>query len=284
MKKILFVFIVSLLYCGNVFSQIPAKELHVTYIGNEGFMFESSSHKIIIDGLYNDGYGLFAVPAKNTIEKIQAMEPPFDKIDLLMLTHYHKDHCDPELINQYLSAHKDISFVTNHPAVTFINGNIFDFIMLKKQFRELTPERNKCISEIINGILIKAYGTKHLSYFKDSIDVEEYMYNASYLINMDGISVFHSGDILMEDLKNYIDKNGKWADKIDIAFLYFDMLRENADLDYIINTLNPKQIVLMHVPPVYNDKVAAMVNEYRDKFPGIMFFKDSMEQKIFKFN
>jgi L-ascorbate metabolism protein UlaG (beta-lactamase superfamily) len=277
--------ILILVFNGNsVFPQASPKEFQVTYIGNEGFLLQSATNKILIDAVFSDGYGLFAAPSKEVIKNIIGMESPFDKINMLMLTHYHKDHCDPELMNEYLSMHRDIPFVTTKPSIVYINGNIFNFILLKKQFYEFTPELNECISTIVNNIPVKVYGLKHLSFYQDGIDMEENMYNVSFLVTMDGINIFHSGDIETNSLKNYIEKNGLWADTIDVAFLYFDLFQNGIpDLDYIVNTLNPRYIFLMHIPPSSNETWEAKTSELKTKFPNIIFMKDSMESRSISF-
>ena len=141
------------------------------------------------------GMAYFMSLLKRITREIIDMVAPFDYINLLFLTHYHKDHCDPLLISEYLSKHKNIPFVTNHPSLVFIDGSCFGFVLLKKEFYDLTPEINQTLSKSINDVPVKAFGLKHLSFYKDGIDMEENMYNESFLFEIDGIKIFHSGDI-----------------------------------------------------------------------------------------
>lgn len=260
-----------------IFSQVAQNDLKVTYIANEGFLLETASNKILIDALFSEGYGAFQVPSKELTELIIAAETPFDSINLYLLTHYHKDHCDPELINKYLSKHKKVRFVTSKPSIVFIDGNCFGFIAKKKQFLMKTPELNQSISVDIDNIFVKACGMKHLSMYKNDIDLEELMFNVAYFFEVDGIRVFHSGDIEMNDYQNYLAENNK-IDPVDIAFLYYNMLKNgNSDLEFIRKTLKPKHIVLMHVPLKKVDEIAEKTKELKNVFPNIYFFRNSME-------
>ena len=60
-------FLFLILSSGTIFSQ---KDLQVTYLANEGFLLRTSSHKVLIDALFKDGYGAFAVPPKETLQQI----------------------------------------------------------------------------------------------------------------------------------------------------------------------------------------------------------------------
>jgi L-ascorbate metabolism protein UlaG (beta-lactamase superfamily) len=152
---------------------------------------------------------------------------------------------------------------------------------LKKQFRELTPEINQSDSTSVAGIPIKAFALKHLSFYRDSVDLEEYMYNACYLIGMDGIRVFHSGDIKRNALESYLAENKRWTDSIDVAFLYFELFDSGkTDLDYVVKTLNPRYIVVMHVPPRMMDEWTEKIAELRRYFPNILLFRNSLDSQV----
>jgi L-ascorbate metabolism protein UlaG (beta-lactamase superfamily) len=184
------------------------------------------------------------------------------------------------LINEYLSKHKNIPFVTSRPTIIFIDGTCFGFNLLKKQYYEITPEINQSISRTINNIPVKVFGLKHLSFYKDSIDVEENMFNVSFFFEIDGIKIFHSGDIMKNALQDYLASNKKWIDTIDVAFLYYGLFDSGAsDLDYIMKTLNPKYIVLMHIPPNKIDEWTVKIEQLKTRFPNIMFFKNPMDSQ-----
>jgi len=122
------------------------------------------------------------------------------------------------------------------------------------------------------------YGLKHLSFYKDSIDLEETMFNVGYLIDMDGIKIFHSGDIERNAFEDYLSINKIITDSIDVAFLYYGLLKSGvSDLDYMIRILHPKNIVVMHIPPKMYDDWSLKIENYKKEFPNIMFFKNPME-------
>jgi hypothetical protein len=188
----------AFLNLNSMYSQLRPHELRIACVANEVFLLQSSNHKVLIDALFTDGSELFALPPNETIDNIMNAKVPFDIVDLFFLTHYHKDPCDPSLIVEYLKKNPDVRLVTNKPSLVFIDGNIFGFVMMKKQFYDITPELNQSISQTINSIPVKACGLKHLSFYQNGIDLEEYMYNAGYLFDMDGIK--------KENLQDFIER------------------------------------------------------------------------------
>lgn len=284
MKKILGLLWVLTFGSTIICAQVKTRDLQVMYIANEGFMLKSKQHKILIDALFSDGYGYFAHPTNEVTNSILHGTAPFDSIDLCFLTHYHKDHSDSKLMKEYLSKYPSVKLVTTRPALVFIDGEQFGFIKLKKQFCEITPEINKSIQQTINNIPVKVLGLKHMSFFQDGYDLEEYMTNVGFYINLDGVRVFHSGDTKMDNLKDYIAKNELWKDPVDIAFVYYELLSEGkTDLDYIRKIFNPKYVIVMHVPPSIYDEWANKVEQLKRTFPNIILFTDALKSQTLEF-
>lgn len=269
-------------FAEHLFAQTVDKNLHVTYIANEGFMLQTKNKKVLIDALFTNGYGAFPTPSQSTLQKIINADPPFDQVAAYLLTHYHGDHADSKLIRAYLTRHPEIKLITSLPSLVFIDGEEFGFVKLEKQFVEMTPKQNMSISQTINGIDVEAMGIKHLSFFQDGVDVEKYMFNLGYYLKLDGIGILHTGDASMETFKNYMEKNAHLKSPVDVAFVYFDMLKNGkADIDYLKKTINPKHIVIMHVWKGAYEEWSQKIEELKKYFPNLWFPKVEMETKTY---
>jgi L-ascorbate metabolism protein UlaG (beta-lactamase superfamily) len=267
-----------------MFPQSGSKELHITYIANEGFLLSTSNKKVIVDALFKEGYGFFLTPPKSLIDSIENAMPPFDNINLYLLTHHHADHCDPVLLTNFLAKRKNIPLVCSKPSLDFINSKVDISDSVKDQIVEETPPMNQSISTVVNGIPIKIFSLKHLSYYKNGVDIDSGMFNISFLFDMDDIKIFHSGDIMKNALQGYIEQNKKWTDSIDVAFLYFELLDSSeSDPDYVIKMLNPKYIVLMHIPPSFIEAWAKKIEQLKIKYPNIIFFVNPMDSQTISF-
>lgn len=253
----------------ELFAQGPQNKLQITYVANEGYLLQTPRHKLLIDAIFTESYGIFDVPGKDTIDAILNGRAPFDNVDMCLLTHYHKDHCEPLLIEKYLKKFPTMKLVTNKNALVFIDGDRFGFVTLKKQFCELTPEPNASCSQVVNGVQITAHGMKHLSYYRGDVDLEEYMFNVAYSIEADGLRIFHSGDTSIENMKKYFYRNQDADLHADVAFLYYEMLNSVDDLKYIISKLKPKKIIIMHVPLYLNAQWQQKKEELKTVFPEL---------------
>jgi L-ascorbate metabolism protein UlaG (beta-lactamase superfamily) len=267
-----------------IFPQSDVKKLNITYIANEGFLLSTPNKKVIIDALFKEGYGFFLTPPKTLEDSIINAIPPFNNINLFLLTHHHADHCDPGMITDFLDKQKNVPLVCSEPAWDFIQEKSPISARLKDQIVEVTPPMNRSISKVINGIPVKIFSLKHLSYYKNGVDLDSGMFNISFLFDMDGIKVFHSGDIMKNALQDYMVENKEWKDTIDVAFLYYEVLDSSkSDPDYVIKMLNPKYIVLMHIPPVFIAAWAKKIDQLKMNYPGIIFFVNPMDSRTLTF-
>jgi L-ascorbate metabolism protein UlaG (beta-lactamase superfamily) len=281
-KILAFSFIISSLCL--IFPQTKPKELRITYIANEGFLLSTANKKVLVDALFTDGYGFFKVPSKGITDSIVNAMPPFENIDLYLLTHYHNDHLDPKLLMNFLEKQKNVPLVCSGPSLNFIKGKSEIPAKLSQQIIEETPEMNQNLTKEINGIKLKIFSLKHLSFYKNGMDIDSGMHNLSFLFEMDGIKIFHSGDILKNALDGFINQNKKWTDSIDVAFLYFQLLDSGeSNPDFVIKMLNPKYIVLMHIPPSLVADWTKKIEQLKVKYPNIIFFVNTMDTQILSF-
>jgi L-ascorbate metabolism protein UlaG (beta-lactamase superfamily) len=273
--KYIFIILFSI---NTVYAQ--SESAKITYIANEGFLIETQNKKVLIDALFTNGYGAFPVPSENTVNKILNAAAPFDKIDAYLLTHYHKDHSDSKLIRSYLTKQLDVKLITSKPSLVFMDGEEFGFVKLKRQFVEMTPKEDRHLATTVKDIDVKALGLKHLAYFQDDIDIEEYMFNMGFYIKMDGVGILHTGDASMETFKKYMKKNKRWRDRVDVAFVYFNMLKEGEQaLEYLKKTINPKHIVIMHVWTGAQEEWTQKTEELRKYFPNLWFPVQEMDTR-----
>jgi L-ascorbate metabolism protein UlaG (beta-lactamase superfamily) len=87
---------------GNSGSQPPPDwVVEIMYVANEGVLLSTGGKRVLIDGLHREykTYPTLPEPYLGQIEKAQA---PFDKIDLILVSHAHRDHFDPESVGVHL--------------------------------------------------------------------------------------------------------------------------------------------------------------------------------------
>jgi L-ascorbate metabolism protein UlaG (beta-lactamase superfamily) len=113
-------------------------ELHVTALGNEGFLVEVGSSTVIVDGLYRGLRG-YVAPTEQQLRARERAEPPFDVMDLVLATHHHPDHFDAKVVASHLKSNPRAVIVTTPMAVELIRGNAEQFRSISKRVRAVFP-------------------------------------------------------------------------------------------------------------------------------------------------
>jgi len=170
----------------------------VTWIGQGGFIFETSGGKTLLV----DPYLSSSVEAENGLKRLQEViiEPEDIIADLVLCTHDHLDHLDPDSIIK-------ISESCN----TKFGGPSSVCVHLRKLglSRDRIIEINREEIKVIKGVSITATYAKHTG---DSV---------GYLFNFDDIKVYITGDTEYDSklmgVKRYKPNvmlaciNGKWG-------------------------------------------------------------------------
>jgi L-ascorbate metabolism protein UlaG (beta-lactamase superfamily) len=271
-------YFVSLLILASIslisFSQ--QKKADVTYIANCEFMVETGNKQIIIDGLFKPVFNDYVTPPDSITTKIIYGQKPFDNLHLLLITHNHKDHFSDSLVVKYLNYNSNnvliapslvTNAILNHP----------DYKKNKHQIVELNNANQGKNDTIIQGIRIQSFFLQH--------DNRPGVENAGYLIDMDGIKIFHTGDCTGADTMQFkvLQLQNK---NIDLAFLnFYGYWKNQKKRDFTKREINPKQIVLMHIPTKEIDFVTDSTRKINkiNNFIDISIFDKSMGEKTFVF-
>lgn len=263
------------------------QEIKVTYIANMGVLISSASKTVLIDGLFIDRNNTYLSTPKNIVAKINNLEPPFDSLDLILVTHRDGDHFSASMIADYLAINKSVKVVCNNNTSLALKENI-DPSIDSTRIVGITPGLFSTTDTLVNNIKIKVLRLRH-SNRDDQND------NLGFLIDMDGIKVFHQGDaggevkrsMVVKRVQEY-DSIGIEAMEIDVAILNRGSLwnSNSPGLQIIKEQMKPKHIILTHFSD--NDKqgewetVERTIKIHDSELPELTSFKWSMQEIIIK--
>jgi len=246
------------------------KKIDVTYIANCGFLIGINDNQVLIDALFKEGFGEYLVTPDSITKRIMNGQGLFSNVHLMLITHNHQDHFNDSMVVKYLN--HDIRNKLIAPR------SVIDMIKKYPDYIERTQliEANSMHKDSsLKKITIEAFQLQH--------DNRPEIENVGYLIEIDGVKVFHTGDYNCTNaiqLKNLHLE----SQSIDVALLnYYGFWHTEGIRNFTVHTLNPKNIVLMHIPPKEIDSVKASVNKISN-FIDITVFDKSMEEKTFNFN
>jgi L-ascorbate metabolism protein UlaG (beta-lactamase superfamily) len=264
-------FFVPLLLLINIslasFSQ--QKRTDVIYIANCGFLIQTNEKQFVIDALFKEGFQNYLVPPDTITTKIISSQEPFNKVHLMLITHNHADHFNDSMVVKYLNYNPNNILIAPSSVTTAIIKRS-DYKNNKNQIVEINKANQNRIDTIIQGIRIKSFLLQH----DNRPDIE----NVGYLIDMDGTKILHTGDCTGADtvqLKNLQLQNID----IDLAFLnFYGFWKSQKKRNFTKEIVNPKRIVLMHIPTKDLETVKQSINAINN-FIDITVFDKSMEKK-----
>jgi len=188
-------------------AQVKSGSLRIWWLGQEGFVFKSAKQIIYIDP-YLSTYAeriTRGKPNEHVRMNTAPMQPQdVNHADIVLCTHDHADHIDPEGIPQIAAASPDAAFIVPECARETMLGFGID----RKRVHALKGD-----DELrLDGIHVFAIPAKHEEFDRDSEKGYPYL---SYVIKIDGLTLFHAGDTIpYEGQAERIRRH-----RIDLAFL-----------------------------------------------------------------
>lgn len=247
-----------------------AGTLQVTYIANQGVLLAAGDTQVLIDGLHRPYQPIYPSLPEREREQIETARPPFDGIDLILVSHVHRDHFHPEAVARHLRHNPKAVLVSSEQVVREIQalGNVADISPL---MTAITPALRTRQTTEAAGMTVDILGVGHGTGRHATVQ------NLGHLITLGGTRVLHIGDATTEDpgiLEAFdLDEAG-----IDVAFLPVWFLTGEAGAAIVRQHIKPRHIVAIHMPA---DDPQRAVTRIRQRFPDAVAFTSLLETKVF---
>jgi L-ascorbate metabolism protein UlaG (beta-lactamase superfamily) len=256
-----------------------ASKVKITYLANEGFLIESAGKRVLIDALFREGIKPYLNIPVNVRDELEMSRKPFDRIDLILASHFHADHFDPVAVSTHLTHNAEALFVSTNQAIEKMKSASANFESIKGRARGLHPKEGERVALTHRGIKLQILNVHH----GRNRPIE----NLGLIWEIAGKKFFHIGDSMAnaEDFKSY----DVLKDKLDFAFLpywyFLDADYKKAVREYI----KPRYVVLMHIPErnpndEYMNKLGGWedwLKQVKTEFPNAIIFDKQMEEKSF---
>ena len=261
--------------------------LGVTYIANEGFLIEIGSKKILIDALF-DGTSITYchVPDKAILTGMVDGKPPFEGIDLVLVTHNHQDHFSAGPVRSMLEKNPSTWLIAPLQVTNRLTADSSIDEKISERILDVDVEIFKEWKTEVAGIRVTAFRLPHSRYeivdpdTGQTIDRHRDIVNIGYLIETEGTRVFHIGDAVLEQNRGFFESGGFPDCGVDIAFLeYFDQSMSSREI--VGRWIRADHIVLMHLPPE-NEKIDALSKTLSTLYPGSRVFQKPMQSMSFE--
>jgi L-ascorbate metabolism protein UlaG (beta-lactamase superfamily) len=241
--------------------------LEITYIANEGVLISSGDKQVLIDGLHREDKPQYAFLPAAQQEKIETAQAPFDKIDLILVSHMHPDHFHPESIGLHLKHNPKTVLVSSQQVVDEVAKNFKDYQAIKARVTGATPPLKEKVAMKVAGIDFEILGVGHIHESNSGIQ------NLGHVIKLGGKKLLHLGDAgrSVEIFEKFnLDKEG-----IDIAFLPTWFLFGNG-LAVVREHIKPKHIIAVHISPGEAERETSQIKQV---FPNAVAFTNMLEKR-----
>jgi len=229
--------------------------VRVNYIYNEGFLITVGDKRILIDTIY-DGY------PGGVLKPVLESQPPFDGVDLMLATHEHGDHFEPELVLQYLQNNPDTLFASTPNAV---NAILILDSSVRPRLTAIDIKAGESKSLTLAGINLEAI---HLDHGMPGI------LNLGFIITFDEVTLLHIGDmdpavVSVSDLRAY----GLPAKQIDIAFVHDWLITEEEFHAHFTEGIQARYLIPMHFGP-------QPPSQFQSVFPSMIILQEPYESWV----
>jgi L-ascorbate metabolism protein UlaG (beta-lactamase superfamily) len=240
----------------------------ITFLANEGVLLSSGGKRVLIDALYQRYRG-YAIPADSIRAALESARPPFDSVDLILVTHYHGDHFHPASVASHLRANPRATLLTSKQVIDSLRGRVAAGELLTQRFMARTMKAGTRRTEVVRGITVELLGLPHGGGWR-SRGIE----HLGYVVELGGRRVLHVGDTEFNE-KTFAPFRLDTA-RIDVALLPEWALTSTEGRRVIERWIRPRQVVAIHVGEGEGEEVARAV---RAAIPGAITFSRSLETR-----
>ena len=242
--------------------------VEITYLANEGLLIQAGETGVVIDGLFRAGVSGYArVPAAE-LEKLETAGAPYDKVKLLLVSHYHGDHFDAKSVARHLEHNPKARLISSEQVVEQVRAAAKSEV--KPRIESVDPKDADKVATESSGVKIEflklSHGTGRFAKIA----------NLGHIIELNGIRILHIGDAELNDkTREPLEKHAKG---VDVACIPYWLLLSERGREFVLESLAPRHIVAIHVPPKEADDVTARIHAH---IPGATIFTKPMTTKRF---
>lgn len=237
---------------------VQGDSLSILFVANEGVLIELGERRVLIDGLHRPYQPIYGTLPEGVAADFEAAAPPFGGIDLILVSHRHRDHFHPEAVARYLRASGGTRLVSSPQVVreTLVEG-----ADLTGRVAEVLPGRGESVSRSFGDLRVEFLGLPHGGGRHREIQ------NLGHLVELGGRRILHLGDAHLDaDAFEMLDLASRG---VDVAFIPYWYLLEDEGRALVDRLIDPGRIVAVHVPP---DEVDAVRDRVSRVYPDAVVF------------
>ena len=243
----------------------------IRYIGTDGFLIEAGAKVVLVDGLVRNPWGYTNTPER-AFALMKAARAPFERIDLLLFSHAHRDHFEPAMALEVLAAHSKAEVVGDGRVSGELQEAGPDAVgALGSRVQTVGIKIGERTALTAGGVAMAVLGVNHG-------EADRPYLTLGYIMELGGFKIYHQGDIYPNANLAFLATIPWEKEKIDIAFFDPFFFQNEEARRIVLERIRPSAVILMHMR---DDEVERYGAQLRPAVPQVVTFAEPMESRIF---
>ncbi len=259
-------FVMAIFVCANVQAEVIVQQL-----ANEGFILsDGKSTKVMVDGMVVEPYSVYGGLPAELISAFSNASGPFANINLVLVSHQHHDHNQPDYSCDFMQKSNSAILATSSQVVDLMREKCREFVSSSPRLQIIDPLYDEVetlqVGEASVNIFLLSHGGGKYAHLK----------NYGHLLELGGMRILHIGDAAMEQADF---KRAGIADmKVDVALIPFWYFQPGPGGGMIRRYLTAKHMIATHIPP----GEMAEVKEYlKVEYPKVLILENVLDEARF---
>lgn len=243
-------------------SSHATEPLRLTYLANAGAMVEQGESKVLFDPLFRITHGYYRSLPDHMENSLLSAQPPFDGVDLVLVSHIHLDHFSPNLMLDYLLLNPEVQVIVPAQALDamqqFASGQ--ESAMLERITALNLSHYGSPMQQQVGDMLVEILRIPHSGWPDENRSTQNLVYRVTF---KNGISVVHLGDSAGQEAL-FARFNEFWPRRTNhLVLAPVWLMQQSEGLAILQGQLSTVRTLGMHVPAAIPEQDDLRAREYR---------------------
>lgn len=186
------------------------RPVDVVLLANEGVLISGGGRSVLIDGCVREPYAGYGAVPDHVWKKLLAAEAPFERLDVVLVSHAHRDHFQVEPARELLLARPEAKWVVHREVAALLEADWQKWSEVAARVTALEPSEDEPAIWRGDGVEVELRRLPH----GPARTLPE---NLAHVVHLAGRTIVHVGDA--QATAEQIEAAGLASRTFDVALL-----------------------------------------------------------------